>query len=96
MKRLEKISVNFENEQQKYAVVHKLVKEESQNEFQDYRSKTLFESLESDQKEFWSYVQESRGGQSSVPNLVDDEGLMISESVDKANLLNGHYKESFP
>ena len=53
------------------------------------------ESLGSNQKEFWSYVRESRGGQSSVPNLVDDEGLTISESVDKANLLNRHYKESF-
>ena len=44
LRRLEKIGVNFEIELQKYAEVRKLVNEESQNEFQEYRSKTVLES----------------------------------------------------
>ena len=82
IERPEKISENFEIEQQKYEEVRKLVEDELQNEFQDYRSKTLLESLGSDQTEFWSYVQERWGGQSSVTNLVNDKGLTISKSLE--------------
>ena len=72
-----------------------LVKEEARKEYQEYRSKTLLESLEGDQKEFWSYVRETRGGQSSVPNLISEEGITVNEPIEKANLLNRYYQKCF-
>jgi hypothetical protein len=57
---------------------------------------SLDEQLKTSQKRFWSYVKyKTKGQHSSIPALKDEDGNTITDSVEKANLLNLHFHSVF-
>ncbi len=52
--------------------------------------------LKSTQKRFWTYVKyKTKGQHSSIPSLKKQTGELVSDSKDKANLLNTHFQSIF-
>ena len=95
MKSFPRDSREYEEYRRKYLHFKSAAKIEARNEFDLYRRETLHESLENNPKEFWSYVRETRGKQSTVTHLIDSKGCTITESREKANILNEHFRKSF-
>ena len=46
-------------------------------------------------KKFYSYVNKKLNNKSSIPPLIDKDNNLISSDIDKANLLNTNFQQSF-
>ena len=95
MKSLPLDSTEYKEQRRKYIDIKSKAKSESRREFEAYRSITLRDSLQKNPKEFWSYVRETRGKQSTVLHLIDENGEVITDAHDKANIINQHFKKCF-
>ena len=88
-------SDEYEEQRQKYLEIKRQAKTEARNEFEAYKYITLRESLEKNPKEFWSYVRECRGKQSTVLQLADNNEETITDTRYIENILNQHFKKCF-
>ena len=57
--------------------------------------KLLSENIKSNSKAFWNYVQSKCNTRESVGNLVNENGMIVSEGTKKAKILNELFTSVF-
>jgi len=85
-----------QSDHEKYSEARAKLNREKRDRETTFLSENLDTMLKESQKRFWSYVKfKTKGQHSSVPTLKSKSGDLYSDPVDKANLLNKHFKTVF-
>jgi hypothetical protein len=78
----------------RYRALRKQVQRDLRKAEQDFLSSTVFESLQTNVKKFWSFIKQRRRDTAGIAALWND-GTLVSSPSDKAETLSKQYESIF-
>jgi hypothetical protein len=80
---------------EKYKLSKATTKEAFRRASKEFKRKALLEQLKHNPKAFWSFVRKTQGTRSTVNQLINANGEIVTISLDNANLLNFYFQSIF-
>ena len=82
---------NDQTIKKKHDKLSQKIKGQLQTKFNDYVNGILEENIKSNPKKFWRFIRSKRNENMGVWSLINENGKLVTNSKDKAEVLNEQY-----